>query len=220
MIDRKIHNVFLKFKEGLPIESIPIFTQQVSKTRQFCLSNDIIYKMWTEVDCNELINKYPQYKELYENFREEIQKIDFIRYLILYHEGGIYLDCDVCPINNMNDLFELDEFFVRWNDDKKQLPYIAVLGSVAKSKLYEDILRHCEESYIEKSKMSIYTSWIGRFVFQTTGHYMVNRVLKKYKNVPRLDILKINSKQGTIIQGDNPIFEDFNISEWFKPKNK
>ena len=45
---------------------------------------------------------------------------------------------------------------------------------------------------------------------------MLNRVLKSYPDVKKLDILKINSKQGTVIQGDIPIFEDFNISSWFK----
>ena len=63
--------------------------------------------------------------------------------------------------------------------------------------------------------MDIYDKWKGRFVFQTTGHYMLNRVLKKHKDIPKLDILTINSKNGTVIQGDAPLFEDFNVSYWF-----
>ena len=141
MIPRIIHQIFIQFKNGRSLEQIPIFVQQISKTTQYCQTNDIIYKLWNEEDCNELINKYPQFKELYENFREPIQQVDFIRYLILYHEGGIYVDCDIAPIGDMNDLFEMNEFFVRWHDDKKQLPYNAVLGTVSKDIPKLDILK-------------------------------------------------------------------------------
>ena len=44
---------------------------------------------------------------------------------------------------------------------------------------------------------------------------MLQRVLKNYPQVERLDILKINNKKGEIIQGENPLFEDYNISYWF-----
>lgn len=220
MIDRKIHQVYGVFNDGVSIESIPIFHQQVSKTQQFCQTNDIIYKMWDNEACNELINKYPEYKELYENFRFPIQKADFIRYLILYDTGGVYVDCDIAPIADINNLFEMNDFFVVWHNDKKLLPYNAVLGSVPNNELYRDILKHIEESYIEKSSMDIYTTWTGRFIFQTTGHYMLKRVLKRYPDIQFLDILKINSKKGTIIQGESPLFEDYNVSFWFNPKNK
>ena len=219
MIPRIINQVYGVFNDGKSIESIPIFHQQVSKTKQYCQTNDIIYKMWGNQECNELINKYPQYKDLYENFRFPIQKADFIRYLILYDEGGIYVDCDVAPIGDMNDLFELNEFFVRWHDDKKQLPYNAILGSVPKSELYEDIFKQIHHDYAEKIKIKTYETWVGRFVFQTTGHHMLARVLKNYKDIPKLDILKIYGKGGEVISDVCPIFEDFNCSIWYPEVN-
>ena len=216
MIPRKIHQVFIQFKQGKPLKDIPIFKQQVDITRIYCNQNDIDYQLWGEEDCKKLLSKYPQYIDLYTNFREEIQRIDFIRYLILYDEGGLYIDCDICPINDIDELFEKDQFFVRWHDDKRQLPYIAVLGSVKNSSLYAEIIQHLIESYEAKSKQDIYNTWIGRFVFQTTGHYMLQRVLKKYPQTERLDILKIHNKKGEVIQGTNPLFEDYNVSYWFK----
>ena len=125
MIPRKIHQVYGLFNDGKSLEDIPLFHQQVSKTKQYALTNDIEYKMWDNTDCNELISKYPQYKELYENFRFPVQKADFVRYLILYDTGGIYVDCDIAPIGDMGDLFQMNEFFVIWNNDKKLLPYNA-----------------------------------------------------------------------------------------------
>lgn len=215
MIPRKLHQVYGLFNDGKSLQDIPIFHQQVSKTQQFCQTDDIIYKMWDNEACNELINKYPQYKELYENFRFPVQKADFIRYLILYDQGGIYVDCDIAPIEDMNDLFQMNQFFVIWNDDKKRLPYNAILGSTPKNILYEDIFKQIEHDYAEKSKIDVYKTWIGRFVFQTTGHFMLKRVLKRYPDIQLLDILKIHNKAGKIISGICPIFEDYNCSTWY-----
>ena len=50
-----------------------------------------------------------------------------------------------------------------------------LLGTQKNNSLYKDILEHCEESYYAKRKQSIYKTWKGRFVFQTTGHFMLQR---------------------------------------------
>ena len=81
-------------------------------------------------------------------------------------------------------------------------------------------MKHCKESYYEKKKQPIYKQWKGRLVFQTTGHYMLQRVIKKNK-VPLsniLDIIKIHAKSGKTVQGSNPLFEDSNASMWFSGK--
>ena len=219
-IPRKIHQVFIQFKQGKPLKDIPIFKQQVDITRIYCNQNDIDYQLWGEEDCKKLLSKYPQYIDLYTNFREEIQRIDFIRYLILYDEGGLYIDCDICPINDIDELLKNDIFFVRWNNDKRQLPYNAVLGAEPQHIVYSEIIKHLIESYEAKSKQEIYNTWTGRFVFQTTGHFMINRVLKKFKNVKKLDILKIHDDGGNIISDKCPVFEDYNASIWYNNGNQ
>ena len=211
-----IHQVFFKFKNGKELNDIPIFKQQVEKTKHYCLKYNINYKLWDETDCNELIDKYPQYKQLYQEFRYEIQKVDFIRYLILYHCGGIYIDCDICPIGDVFELFEMDIFFVRWNNDKKQLPYNAVIGAKQNNDIFIKIFNEIIKSVKQKNKIQIYETWKGRYVFQTTGHHMLQRVLKHYPDINKLDILKIHQKGGIEIVSDVcPIFEDYNASIWY-----
>tara|TARA_R110000850_G_scaffold219397_3_gene344930 strand:- start:205 stop:408 length:204 start_codon:yes stop_codon:yes gene_type:complete len=67
--------------------------------------------------------------------------------------------------------------------------------------------------------MEIYTKWKGRFVFQVTGHYMVQRVIKKNPN--EIEILKCVSVFNNIKHiNDFPddykaIFYDANISSWY-----
>ena len=209
----KIHQVFWAFREGGSISDFPQFVAQTGRTFDYCVKYGIDYKMWGRNDCEKLIDKYPQYRELWDNFRFPIQRADFIRYLILYDEGGIYLDCDVCPIADIRELFTMKEFFVRWADDPRKLPYNAVMGSQRNNRLFIEIMAEVIRSVEEKNKIKIYEKWVGRLVFQTTGHFMIQRVLKKHPNVLKMNILKI-IKGDKIICGDNPIFEDLNANTW------
>ena len=112
-------------------------------------------------------------------------------------------------------MFDKDYFFVRWHNSK--LPYNAILGTKPNNPLFLEILKHCEESYNLKKNMPIYKTWRGRFVFQTTGHFMLQRVLKKHKvnSTDYLNIVKVHAKDGTVVQGSNPLFEDTSASIWY-----
>ena len=55
----------------------------------------------------------------------------------------------------------------------------------------------------------------SKICFQTTGHFMLQRVLK-HNIKDFLDIVKIHAKDGRIVQGKNPLFEDTSSSIWFK----
>jgi mannosyltransferase OCH1-like enzyme len=219
MINRQIHQIFFDLGKG-QIKDIPDFRESQRKTVRYCKENKIIYKLWTEQDCDDLIKSFePHFQGLYHNFREPIQKIDFIRYVILYRFGGIYLDLDVHPLADITHLFEETYFFCRWHEGK--LPYIAILGAEAGLGLYKDILDHCYESYKEKVKMPIYDKWVGRFVYQTTGHYMVQRVLKKHKikHTDLLDIIAVWSKGKYVGKTSGNLFFDNNSSIWYDGKH-
>lgn len=214
-METKIHQIYHSFKKGVELQDIPVYRRKVGATIEFCEEHNIPYKMWNEDMCNQLINKYPEYKELYDTFRYKIQKVDFIKYLILYDEGGIYIDCDVSPVIELDKLFKMEQFFVRWNDCKRKLPYNAVLGSKSKNPLYKDIMSEVFYSVEAKNRQDIYKKWVGRYVFQTTGHYALQRVLKKYPKVEKLDIMYIRSK-GKKIVGEDAMFHDDNASIWYE----
>ena len=44
---------------------------------------------------NFVMENFPQYSKLFNNFDFKIQKIDFFRYLAVYLHGGVYLDLDM-----------------------------------------------------------------------------------------------------------------------------
>lgn len=57
--------------------------------------------LWNLIECLQLLKKYPQYQEIYDKFPRNVQKADFIRYLIVYDKGGFYFDLDCIPINHL-----------------------------------------------------------------------------------------------------------------------
>tara|TARA_R100001594_G_scaffold3685_1_gene13599 strand:- start:263 stop:916 length:654 start_codon:yes stop_codon:yes gene_type:complete len=216
MIPKLIHKIFWDFSgENKPLNDFAIFNKCWNETSNFCTDNNIQLKLWNYQDCLQLLKThYPKYLQLWEDFTQPVMKCDFIRYIILYHHGGIYMDMDVYPIQNFDDLLHNKQVFSKWNNDKRQLPYNALMMSEINNNLFLEIVEHSKISFYDKIKKPVYQTWTGRLVFQTTGHYMINRVIKKYKIKP-MDILKINSKDNTIICGDNPYFEDFNASLWY-----
>lgn len=217
----KIHQIFFDIGKG-KLKDIPQFYKCYLHNKKYCKKHKITYKLWSRKQIEALLEKPKNkiYKKLYYDFNQDIQRIDFGRYLLLWNFGGIYLDLDICIIqkNSIKHLFHKDFFFVKWADDKRKLPYNAVLGTKKNNELYEQILNHCQESYYQKRKQKIYKKWKGRFVFQTTGHYMLQRVLKKNNITHFLNILKIHTKSGKIVQGHKPLFEDSNASIWYTNK--
>ena len=218
MIPRKIHQVFWSFTasgaEGKELNDIPKFKEYTTKTQQFANHYGYEYKLWSLKDCEELIVEYfPQYIELWNDFRYDIQRCDFIRYLILFIHGGWYLDCDVYPLQDMKPLESLQQVFTTWHIDKNKLPYNAVMGSTYRNPLFLKIMKSVERRTYEKQNKSIYDTWKGRLVFQTTGHHMLKQ------HIPKEDIHDLltvfNEKKKINNSSDNPYFHDSNISSWW-----
>lgn len=210
-----VHQIFFNIGKG-ELKEIPRFYQCYKNNKSKCQKQGIQYKLWSRKMVEDLLNKRENsdYKRLYFDFDQDIMRIDFARYLILYRFGGIYIDLDICMMNkSIKHLFKMSYFFVRWSDS--HLPYNALLGTQKMNPLYKEILEHCEESYYAKRKQSIYKTWKGRFVFQTTGHFMLQRVLKRNKITDFLDIVKIHTKDGRVVQGSKPLFEDTSASVWY-----
>ncbi|KAB5576206.1 glycosyltransferase family 32 protein [Coniochaeta sp. 2T2.1] len=57
--------------------------------------SDFEYKLWTDATARQLIaTDYPWFLDSWDNYAFPIQRADSIRYFVLYHYGGIYLDMD------------------------------------------------------------------------------------------------------------------------------
>ena len=218
-----IHQVYGIFDDGISWRDIPKYKDNMLETQNFCKVHNYEYKLWDLKDSEKLIeDNYSEYLDLWKKFRYPIQKADFVRYCILHKYGGLYIDCDIRPMKNLDAVFDEPIYFVYWGDDKKKLPYNAVMGSQKGNSLFLDILSECRRSFDEKSKIETYKQWKGRFIFQTTGHFMLDRVMKnnrinKYKYFHD-DLYIFNpDKKGKEAIGDmnKALFYDSNASVWY-----
>ena len=73
---------------------------------------DFEYKFFTDEDIDHFIKtEYPQYYNIYNAFEYTIQKIDFFRYLCVYHYGGFYFDIDMDIDKSITPLCEYECVF-------------------------------------------------------------------------------------------------------------
>jgi mannosyltransferase OCH1-like enzyme len=226
MIPKIIHQVWIQFDPDSPkqIEDNPKFKIQQDRVVSFCKTNNIDYKLWTDETASTLMkDKYPQHIEFYNNLRYPVQRTNFLRLLVLYEFGGLYIDMDISPIRKLDEVWEQNEFFIRWDRDHQV--YTAVMGSSTKSELFDDIIKHFYESYNDKKDMVYYRKWKGKFIYHTSSRHMILRVLKRYKKEHNKDIKLWNvlsvDKKNLKCVGENPMFLDYNVNSWDvkNPKN-
>jgi mannosyltransferase OCH1-like enzyme len=63
------------------------------------------YKMWTDEDIDNLIKRrFPNFLPIWNAYPRNIQRVDVIRYFILYEYGGIYVDMDFECVRDFYDL--------------------------------------------------------------------------------------------------------------------
>ncbi|KAE9367734.1 glycosyltransferase family 32 protein [Stipitochalara longipes BDJ] len=101
------------------------------------------YKFWTDVDAHSFISThYPAFLPIYDSYSHPIQRVDALRYFLLYHYGGIYLDLDLAPYRSFTPLLQFPAFACLTaptgisND---------ILGSVPQHPFYKLVIENLEE---------------------------------------------------------------------------
>lgn len=101
MICRTIHQIW----DGK--QTPPEWDQWISSWT--CNHPDWKYILWSADDCRNLIErKFSWFLEVYDNYQFNIQRMDAVRYFILYEMGGIYCDLDIWCAKNITDLITGD----------------------------------------------------------------------------------------------------------------
>ena len=91
-LPRHIHQIWISSIENREI------SEPFRKAARICrdLHPDYTYSLWTHQTLLPwLENEYHWFVPLYLSYRYDMQRIDAMKYFLLYHFGGIYLDLDV-----------------------------------------------------------------------------------------------------------------------------
>jgi inositol phosphorylceramide mannosyltransferase catalytic subunit len=107
-----IHQIWYDFGNNKKIKQINIDRQKKCQE----LNTDWYYMLWNNKYGDWLIdNLYPWFSFTYNSYEYPIQKVDSVRYFILYTYGGFYLDIDTARFKSMNEVrleYPKDLYFV------------------------------------------------------------------------------------------------------------
>ena len=153
---------------------------------------------------------YPEYWNTYNRLPVKIQKIDFFRYVAVYHYGGFYLDLDISvmkpfdPLLKYNCVFPIDEYIdTRLCKHPRYKSYCNVghnflLGQYAFAaspknpfiKALVDRIHNNLNKYIRQVDFNS-----EDYIYKTTGPDFVTDVYLDYKNKDSIKILDNGRRQ-------------------------
>ncbi|WP_268225315.1 glycosyltransferase family 32 protein [Sinomicrobium oceani] len=149
------------------------------------------YRLWTdEMNRNFIKENYPDFLNTFDNYPVPIQKADAIRYFILFHYGGLYVDIDSEAFRNVESILTGQEecVFVKEPQEhanihnKKFIISNAFMASTPKSHFLKEII--CDLMFHKTQNTDINT-----YVLETTGPFMLTRIYNESNFKPSIKVL-------------------------------
>jgi mannosyltransferase OCH1-like enzyme len=169
------------------------------------------YMFFKDEQIDEFLEtNYPQYYETYKKLPLNIQKVDFCRYVILYHYGGFYFDLDITALEPLDELldneciFPVDENINKSMCSAKRFNRFCnsninfLLGQYGFAccpknkfvKLLVDVIHHNVSRYADS-----YVANSEDYVYATTGPDFVTSLYMNYADKDNITILHYNKRQ-------------------------
>ena len=64
-----------------------------------------MYTLFTDEENREIVaHFFPDFLETYDRFKQNIQRVDAVRYIYMYVWGGIYLDLDYLALRSFDEI--------------------------------------------------------------------------------------------------------------------
>jgi len=215
-IPRIIIQVWVQ-KDGGPL-MVP--ANQVNYMNKFRKLNPSFEHMFFNGDDIDQFFKsnYPEYYAVYNNLPFFIQKLDFFRYLAIYHYGGFYFDMDVEPhrpldeeIMNHSAVFPVDEYASAMDCQNPRMNSYCLVGqnfllgqyafgATAKHPFMKVLVDKIKENLgnyilVANKMKGMDRNSIHYFVYKTTGPDFVTDCYVRYQNKEQLFILSNGKRQ-------------------------
>ncbi len=181
-----IHQIWFRLSYG----SKKLFKKYAKHRATWRLQNPRwCYLIWNEKLAKEFMKKkFPEFLELFNHYKYHIQRVDALRYFILYEYGGWYADMD------MDCLKPLDEArkYYPYNLYLVETPNTA-MGTKVSNLLMFSTPKHLfwKKLFIELEKSKESTWFLTKHieVMYSTGPCFLNRVYSKYQFGMRISTL-------------------------------
>lgn len=107
-----IHKIWINFN-GTEDGKNPSIVLLNKQSRCQFLNPDYQIRMWYEEEADKLIRQeFPQYYPMWKEYSFPIQRVDALKYFLLYHFGGIYMDMDIECLKPFSDYFDRDKIYL------------------------------------------------------------------------------------------------------------
>ena len=138
------------------------------------------WRLWTDEDNLQFVtDSYPSLLTLYTSFPLQIQRVDFIRYLILSTYGGVYVDLDLECIRNIEPVLHGHACVLSFEhpDHAQQhgVPFIvsnAFMASTPGHPFFDQIISEIITYKPQTLKADL-------MVLESTGPFMLTRLLRE-----------------------------------------
>ncbi|MGA8260698.1 MAG: glycosyltransferase [Arenicellales bacterium] len=167
------------------------------------------YRLWTDEDNRELIRtSYPWFLPVYDAYKHEIERVDAVRYFILYSYGGIYIDLDMECLKPLNDLLPDGKAYFSLEAGpaiQNQVVSNAFMASDPGNGFFHHIMTH-----LESFKTSDITF---RDVFNNTGPDMVTRQYLQHRDRFEIGIIGLDEICPLKVLREHPRLRDHDLAD-------
>ena len=199
-----------------PVQALSKYKSYIQSVKS--LNPDCQYMFFDKDDIDYFFkNHYPEYFKTYNSLPLLIQRLDFFRYLAIYHYGGIYLDLDIKALKpfdssffNHSSVFPVDEYlsdnlihvprfepFLKKGcrfllgqygfGAEKKHPFLMYLVESIHSNVHKIVEEYKRNPMKKRAK-----EW---FVYKTTGPDYVTDIYMEYGNKNSITILDNGKRQ-------------------------
>lgn len=167
-----------KTKENLP-DNLKSYRQKWLKTHP-----DYKHVLLDDDDLRNIVKENnPEYLKIYDSFSQNIERVDFARYSLLYGKGGVYADLDTVPLKKIDKWVEMNKPVIGCEppehakvERRELLLCNAFMISPPGEKIWKDLMEYIVNEY-EPYKSPVVT----------TGPVIMTKLYEKnpsvYKNV-------------------------------------
>jgi len=185
MIPKIIHQLWERSNEPMPD-----FFRQLGETWKKH-HPEWQYEFWDGARMDKFVNiNYPQLAKVYFNYRYDIQRMDFIRYLILYKTGGMYVDVDYECFDSFNKYLLNDKCHFSMEPELhcrffgKTLYFNnALMITPPGHPFFEFVIKHLQTTFFS------YTASKYLDVLSSTGPLMLTGLYEKYEHKTDIHLL-------------------------------
>ncbi|RVU00433.1 glycoside transferase family 32 [Mucilaginibacter limnophilus] len=155
------------------------------------------YRLWTD-DMNRafIAENYPEFLITYDNYPYNIQRVDAVRYFILYKIGGVFIDLDFECLQNISSLLinktcvmglEPNEHCKRF--DQEKIVCNAFMACTPGNLFFETICTTLkEQGWFADTDMA---KWMQ--ILATTGPFKLTRIFDGYPHKSHIELVPSNA---------------------------